>query len=299
MYYQPLYSNHVLTNLIVSLSLRAVTDNYIPLWNVVGNEQIDANRHSTGASVYACPIWVLELDLHCRVRYSTNSTKSQVFMACTLHEPIITFCLNLGSGIGKSGGNRKLSRKQARKQERDGKKQRKAEFSNGARPQHKTEGKRLADEEHADSLSRKKRRLSSNAPQAFVKVIHATSPKSMVESKPSSRVAKKKTSVPDKLEGRSEKVRVANSTLKTPLQRLAERTGADHPSSRHVDPLAIGRSQGEKEEDAYIAYLEKKLGWSKGGTRTKKYGSGLDEDGLDGELRRFDHHNSILRMNIC
>ena len=41
----------------------------------------------------------------------------------------------------------------------------------------------------------------------------------------------------------------------------------------------------EKKEDAYIEYLESKLGWKKGGSRTGRYGKGLDEDGLDGKHR--------------
>ena len=55
------------------------------------------------------------------------------------------------------------------------------------------------------------------------------------------------------------------------------------------------RSQRDKEEDAYIAYLEKKLGWSKGGSRTGSYGRGLEEDGLDGMSSPLDV-GSLLRL---
>jgi nucleolar MIF4G domain-containing protein 1 len=60
---------------------------------------------------------------------------------------------------------------------------------------------------------------------------------------------------------------------KTALAKLAER-----PQKAAPPP----RSDREKQEDAYIAYLEGKLGWKKGKEKTKSYGSGLDEDGLDG-----------------
>lgn len=70
----------------------------------------------------------------------------------------------------------------------------------------------------------------------------------------------------------------------TALEKLAAR--AEGSSSRSFSssvPSRKGpRSQQEKEEDAYIAYMEKKLGWNKGGERTGKYGKGLEEDGLDG-----------------
>lgn len=44
-------------------------------------------------------------------------------------------------------------------------------------------------------------------------------------------------------------------------------------------PGARVRTQKEKEEDAYIAYLESKLGYGKG---SKKKMSAADDDGLDG-----------------
>lgn len=56
---------------------------------------------------------------------------------------------------------------------------------------------------------------------------------------------------------------------KTALEKLL---GGSDPTPAPVGP----RSQKEKEEDAYIAYLEAKLGY--GGKKTKK----REEDGLDG-----------------
>lgn len=67
----------------------------------------------------------------------------------------------------------------------------------------------------------------------------------------------------------------------TALEKLVART--DPSSSRTFSSSVLGsRSQQEKQDDAYIAHLEKKLGWSKGGSKTNKYGKGLEEDGLDG-----------------
>ena len=71
---------------------------------------------------------------------------------------------------------------------------------------------------------------------------------------------------------------------KTALEKLAERSAGSKSSTRQSKtlPNALPRTAQEEEEDAYIVYLEKKLGWSKGGSRTNKYGKGLEDDGLDG-----------------
>jgi nucleolar MIF4G domain-containing protein 1 len=42
------------------------------------------------------------------------------------------------------------------------------------------------------------------------------------------------------------------------------------------------RTERERQEDAYIALLEGKLGWRKQGRKTTSYGAGLDDEGLDG-----------------
>ena len=60
---------------------------------------------------------------------------------------------------------------------------------------------------------------------------------------------------------------------KTPLQKLVGN------SSGYSNLL---KTQGEDKEDAYIRYLEGKLGWEKNGAKTGAYGSGLADDGLDG-----------------
>lgn len=68
---------------------------------------------------------------------------------------------------------------------------------------------------------------------------------------------------------------------KTALQKLAVRTDT------LSNPGVTSRTQREKEEDAYIAYLESKLGWRKGGKKTSTYGSGLGDDGLDGAFNSY------------
>lgn len=60
---------------------------------------------------------------------------------------------------------------------------------------------------------------------------------------------------------------------KTPLQKLAD-------DSIEYSSLPITRE--EDKEDAYIRYLEGKLGWKKDGAKTSTYGLGLADDGLDG-----------------
>jgi len=60
---------------------------------------------------------------------------------------------------------------------------------------------------------------------------------------------------------------------KTPLQKLVGSSS---------DYSGLPKTQGEDKEDAYIHYLEGKLGWKKYGAKTSAYGSGLADDGLDG-----------------
>lgn len=46
--------------------------------------------------------------------------------------------------------------------------------------------------------------------------------------------------------------------------------------------MPVPRTQAERDEDAYIAHLEAKLGMGK---RSKKGGEAFEDDGLDGKLR--------------
>ncbi|KAJ7903418.1 hypothetical protein B0H14DRAFT_3079584 [Mycena olivaceomarginata] len=141
------------------------------------------------------------------------------------------------------------SRKELRKQERSGAKQRKAEFFSAPH-------KRAAEEEHGDSPQRKKVKLATqevvNKPSPSVVAPSAA----RVTSEPVVKVAQPKPK-PAKIKPK-----------KTALEKLL---GGSDPTPAPVGP----RSQKEKEEDAYIAYLEAKLGY--GGKKTKK----REEDGLD------------------
>lgn len=65
---------------------------------------------------------------------------------------------------------------------------------------------------------------------------------------------------------------------KTPLQKLVDN------SSSYAGPP---RTQEEDKEDAYIRYLEGRLGWKKNGIKTSAYGSGSADDGLGGMYVSF------------
>ncbi|KAJ6513111.1 hypothetical protein C8R45DRAFT_857463 [Mycena sanguinolenta] len=146
----------------------------------------------------------------------------------------------------------KPSRKELRKQERTGLKQRKAEFFSASY-------KRTAEQEHADSPQRKKVKLtpreavsqptqSIQTPPIPVPVDDLTAPEPAKPPKPDKTTSKPKT---------------------TALEKLARRS---NPAPASLLP----RSQKEKEEDAYIAYLEAKLGYG-GGKKKKKENDGLDD----------------------
>lgn len=121
--------------------------------------------------------------------------------------------------------------------------------------------KRRAEADHTQSLKRKKVKFAADV-KAETKTENTTPSSSSSSHKPSKDSKKRQP---------------------TALERLSART--DPSSSRTFNSSVLGpRSQKEKEDDAYIAHLEKKLGWSKGGSKTNKYGKGLEEDGLDGKL---------------
>ena len=71
--------------------------------------------------------------------------------------------------------------------------------------------------------------------------------------------------------------RTVKSTLKDPPKKLVEHLENPFPED------ASSSSRHDQQEDAYISYLETKLGWKKHGSKTRSYGSGLGEDGLDGK----------------
>jgi nucleolar MIF4G domain-containing protein 1 len=140
-----------------------------------------------------------------------------------------------------------------RKQERTGKKQRKAEFFSVA-------AKRGAEEEeHTDSPQRKKIKLSAEA----------------VSNAPAPAPPKPTRTVESIEEGTKAKVVKPVKKAKTALEKLV---GRSDPAGRRSEPTpaSLGpRSLKDKEEDAYMAYLESKLGY------TKNKGS-REDDGLDG-----------------
>ncbi|KAJ7650126.1 hypothetical protein FB45DRAFT_887044 [Roridomyces roridus] len=142
--------------------------------------------------------------------------------------------------------NPKVSRKELRKQERTSQKQRKAAFFSAP---HVANKRGAEEEEHLDSPQRKKIKLAGEVKEAKQKTPPVEEP-----TKPT--IATKPT-----------------KTKKAPtaLEKLVGRTEAAPPS-------LAPRSQKEKEEDAYIAYLEGKLGYgAKKGKKSKQEDDGLDD----------------------
>ncbi|KAJ7170843.1 hypothetical protein C8R43DRAFT_981266 [Mycena crocata] len=146
----------------------------------------------------------------------------------------------------------KVSRKELRKQERSGRKQRKAEFFAAPQPA----AKRGAEEEHADSPQRKKIKLAGTADAGSKQPVpvQASTKPSIATSEPKAMKAPKT-------------VKPVKKT-KTALEKLV---GRPDPSPASLGP----RSQKDREEDAYIAYLESKLGY--GQKKNKKEDDGLDD----------------------
>ena len=155
------------------------------------------------------------------------------------------------------------SRKDARKQARDGRKQRKAEYFLSA-PAHKIRRneKRAAEADHADSPHRKKVKLDVQSEPRRASTSKPIPPVQDARQHPHAKPEKPKTAL-QKLAERSEAPKLAKLQSKSSLK-------------------AMLRTPQEEEEDAYIAYLERKLGWVKGGKRTVSYGMGDEDDGLGG-----------------
>ncbi|OJT11465.1 Suppressor of glycerol defect protein 1 [Trametes pubescens] len=173
---------------------------------------------------------------------------------------------------GKRKGGRQLPRKEARKLERESRKQRKADHfsaAHTAKPQ--TNGKRRADTDHAESPQRKKPKVEVAQP-ATARPTPSAAPQ---------KDARKEMNGADKTK---------KAKPKTALEKLAERSEVPRgtKAKAKVLPAPILRDSRDEEDDAYIAYLEKKLGWTKGGKRTTKYGKGEEEDGLDDLLKDLD-----------
>ncbi|KAF5367452.1 hypothetical protein D9758_003658 [Tetrapyrgos nigripes] len=137
-----------------------------------------------------------------------------------------------------------LSRKEARKQEREESKHRRAEYFS-------KKSKRPAETEHDASPQRKKIKLES-----------PESGKNQTQAKP---FKKTETASP------GHQSQGSNSVLegKKPVKQTALEKLVFKASSKPK------RTQQEKEEDAYIEYLEAKLGHKKG--KSSKYDDGLDD----------------------
>ncbi|KAH7884460.1 hypothetical protein F5I97DRAFT_2037366 [Phlebopus sp. FC_14] len=157
--------------------------------------------------------------------------------------------------------NKKLhtSRKDARKQERLDRKKRKADhFSVKA-----ASAKRMAEDEDLKSPESKRRKTVH-----FANDVDAPRPTRPIPSP-------RPNAIPSKPPQKSS---VNSKTKTTALERLTAKSGSGPQRSTPRAP----RTREEEEEDAYIAYLEAKLGYSQGGKRKK----GDDVDGL-GDLLDF------------
>lgn len=175
-----------------------------------------------------------------------------------------------GSGSRYSNGKH-ANRKDARKQERMDKKSRRAQHRTPGAPQFSTTApphngkKRPAPSAHLDEPTRKKSRTSDGKPVPDRAPVRSTQRSD--EKTPATR--------------RPHVIEVA-----PPPQRRGQRSIPPKPTikgGKTEAPPSL-RTRQEQEEDAYIAHLESKLGWRKGGRKTKSFGSGLDNDGLDGML---------------
>jgi nucleolar MIF4G domain-containing protein 1 len=140
-----------------------------------------------------------------------------------------------------------LSRKETRKQGRIGQKQRKAEFFS-ATP---SSNKHRAQDDHVESPKRKKAKLESATiltGDYFPSIKQVNSP------------------------GKSSQSTLAVST------KLPTKPTSKPANGSSLIPKSLPPSQKEKDEDAYIAYLESKLGYGPGSKKKKK----SEDDGLDG-----------------
>lgn len=144
-------------------------------------------------------------------------------------------------------------------------KQRRANFFIGGAKTDVNTGKRRADHEHSDSPKRKKAKTNS-VPDSI-----------LVPTKAFSSSKQPSISVPTKASSSSKQPDVKP---RTKLQVKPKKTALEKLTSRSTSgPLLAPRSQREKEDDAYISYLEGKLGHS-GKAKGKKKAE--DDDGLDG-----------------
>ncbi|KAK7050892.1 suppressor of glycerol defect [Paramarasmius palmivorus] len=153
----------------------------------------------------------------------------------------------------RSSKKQQLSRKEARKQDRASKKLKKAEYFSAS-------VKRPAESEHDQLPQRKRVKLDGGAdvygntqPKA------STSKAALIEAPP----PKKKPS-----SSARDNVPKPQKSQETPLAKLASNSGLS---------ATAARTQKEKEEDAYITYLESKLGYGKSKGKKARHDDGLDD----------------------
>jgi len=162
--------------------------------------------------------------------------------------------LETGSSRKARGFGHQKSRKDARKQDRVDRKKRKADFF-AAAASNSSYSKRSAEAEHTESPKRKKIKITEPEIMSVNQLQVDTKRNKTSVSKPPPRQLDLKTTSKPK------------SKPQTALGKLVLR--------RDMGPLApSSRSQREREDDTYIAYLEGKLKKSKKGAE--------DDDGLDG-----------------
>jgi nucleolar MIF4G domain-containing protein 1 len=194
-----------------------------------------------------------------------------------ISEPVVTICAEQSSHRPKSGRSH-ASRKDARKQERTDLKKRKADHFI-----HSTHSaKRRTEEEHVKSPRRKRMKMSEES----VSRPPASQPHNVVTTKvlPCHR--------PEELHTTTESV--PKQKLKTTaLERLVNKSTVKPRKLASTGP----RNREEEEEDAYIAYLESKLGYAGGGSRRKDD----DMDGLGGMLHCICYLEVYLTvlLQIC
>ncbi|KAG0706767.1 hypothetical protein DFH29DRAFT_899911 [Suillus ampliporus] len=166
------------------------------------------------------------------------------------------------------GGRSHVSRKDARKQERVERKKRKADhFLHSAHS-----AKRKTEEEHADSPQRKRVKIS----QEPIARPPASKPHHAATSKVLSR---HRTEEPHTTTESVPKQKFKT----TALERLVNKSTAKPSKIASKGP----RTREEEEDDAYIAYLESKLGYTGGGSRRK-------DDDMDGLGDLFDFTENII-----
>ncbi|KAG1841679.1 hypothetical protein DFJ58DRAFT_71359 [Suillus subalutaceus] len=164
-------------------------------------------------------------------------------------------------------GHSHASRKDARKQERTDRKKRKADhFIHNAHS-----AKRKMEEEHVNSPQRKRMKTS----QESISRPPGSESHSTAATKALPRLRPEEPHTTELVQKQKLKT--------TALERLVNKSAAKPRKVASTGP----RGREEEEEDAYIAYLESKLGYTGGGSRRK-------DDDMDGLGDLFDFTENIV-----